>query len=71
MIRCNLAVLLAERGIKISGVSADTGLSRTTLTALCKNTFKGVQVTTLVTLCAYLNVSVGDLFTYCPKEVLK
>jgi len=63
MIRCNLAVLLAERHVKISSVSADTGISRTTLTSLYKNASKGVQLSTVDTLCRYLNVEVGDLFT--------
>ena len=69
MVYCNLAVLLAERRMKISSVSADTGISRTTLTALCQNTGKGVQTDTINTLCMYLNISVGDLFSFYPFDV--
>lgn len=69
MVYCNLAVLLAERRLKISALSADTGISRTTLTALCQNAGKGVQLDTINSLCMYLNVSVGELFTFYPFDV--
>lgn len=69
MIHCNLAVLLAERRMKISNVSADTGISRTTLTALCQNAGKGVQIDTINTLCMYLNINVGELFSFYPFDV--
>lgn len=68
MLLCNLSVLLAERNLKITKVSKDTGISRTTLTSLISNTSKGIQFDTLNTLCNYLNVSVGDLFVYSPYE---
>lgn len=51
MIKCNLAVLLAERGLKLTTVSNDTGISRTTLTALANNKNSGIQFDTLNTLC--------------------
>lgn len=69
MVYCNLAVLLAERRMKISSVSADTGISRTTLTALCQNAGKGVQIDTINTLCMYLNITVGELFTFFPFDI--
>lgn len=69
MVYCNLAVLLAERRMKISSVSADTGISRTTLTALCQNAGKGVQTDTINTLCMYLNITVGDLFIFFPFDI--
>ncbi len=63
MIKCNLAILLAERNIKISEVSKRTGISRTTLTALAQNQSKGIQFDTFDTLCSYLNVKPNALFT--------
>lgn len=69
MVYCNLAVLLAERRMKISNVSANTGISRTTLTALCQNAGKGVQLDTINTLCMYLNIDVGELFSFYPFDV--
>lgn len=62
MIKCNLAVLLAERNIKISELSKRTGISRTTLTALTQNQSKGIQFDTFDTLCNFLNVKPNDLF---------
>ena len=69
MIYCNLSVLLAERRLKISSVSADTHISRTTLTALCQNAMKGVQTDTINELCMYLNIGVGDLFSFYPFDI--
>lgn len=56
MILCNLPVLLAERKLRISKVTADTGISRTTLTAMYYGTGVGVQFETLDKLCIYLGV---------------
>lgn len=76
MIHCNLAVLLAERNLKIKKISDDTGISRTTLTALSNNYSQGVQFNTLNTLCIYLDVTPNDLMLFYPldfvnKEILK
>ena len=68
MIICNLAVLLAERELKISKVAAETGISRTTLTALYYNTGKGVQFETANLLCIYLDVNMEELFTVVPVD---
>lgn len=68
MIKCNLAVLLAERNLKISELSKRTGISRTTLTALAQNQSKGIQFDTFDTICTYLKVSPNDLFK---QEVLE
>lgn len=69
MIRSNLAVLLAERNLRISRVSADTGISRTTLTALSSNNFQGIQMDTLNQLCQYLNVRPESILHYVPFDV--
>jgi len=69
MVRSNLALLLAERNLKITKVSADTGISRTTLTALCNNYSQGIQFDTLNELCLYLDVEVSDLIAFIPVEV--
>jgi DNA-binding Xre family transcriptional regulator len=65
----NLAVLLAERKLRISRAATDTGVSRTTLTALSQNDFKGVQVDTMNTLCQYLSVTPGELFDFVPFDL--
>ena len=60
--KCNLKVLLAERNLKITQVSNDTGISRTTLTFLSNGEAKGIQFSTLETLCNYLNITANELF---------
>lgn len=62
MIKCNLAVLLAERNLRISELSKRTGISRTTLTALSQNQSKGIQFDTFDTICNFLNIKPNDLF---------
>lgn len=71
MIRSNLAIILAENNLKITKVSFDTGISRTTLTALSQNDCKGVQFDTLNTLCRYLHVYPQDLLSYVPIDIDK
>lgn len=61
MIKCNLAVLLAERGLKMADVINDTPLSKTAVRGLYYNESKGIQYETLETLCDYLNVEPKDL----------
>lgn len=68
MIKCNLAVLLAERNIRISELSKRTGISRTTLTALNQNQSKGIQFDTFDTLCNFLKIKPNDLFVQEPLE---
>lgn len=69
MVRCNLSILLAERNLKITKVSNDTGISRTTLTYLANNYSKGIQYDTLNTLCTYLHISPSDLISYIPVDI--
>ena len=70
MIHCNLSVLLAERQLKISRVAADTGISRTTLTALAYNNSLGIQMNTLNTLCMYLDITPDQLLSFSPVDVV-
>ncbi len=73
MIFSNLKVLLAQRDISISKIATDTGISRTTLTALCSNKSMGIQFDTLDTICSYLNVFPSDVILFSPYiiEVLR
>ena len=65
----NLSVLLAERRLTLSKVSQDTGLSRTTLTALTTRAARGIQFDTLNRLCQYLRVTPDALFIYRPFDL--
>lgn len=69
MIRCNLSVVLAERGLKITKVSQDTGISRTTLTSLCSNASQGIQFDTLNKLCLYLKINPEKLISFVPYQL--
>ena len=65
----NLSVLLAERHLTITRAARDTGISRTTLTALCSHGAKGIQFDTLDALCQYLKVTPDALFIYRPFDL--
>ncbi|NFA41318.1 hypothetical protein EXM65_01690 [Clostridium botulinum] len=69
MIRCNLSVLLAERGLRITKVATDTKISRTTLTSIALNHGRGIQFDTLNTLCNYLNVTPNEIISYIPFDI--
>lgn len=66
MIKTNLAVLMAERGLKIADVYNATGISKTTLMAISENTGKGIQYETVDKLCNFLNVTPQEFFSYAP-----
>lgn len=66
MIKCNLSVLLAERGLKMIDVVKDTGLSQNAVRGLYYNTSKGIQFETLEILCNYLKVKPGDVIKEIP-----
>ncbi len=69
MLKSNLRILLAERKLSKTKVSGDTGISRTTLTALEKENSVGIQFSTINTLCMYLGIKPGDLFIYIPYNI--
>lgn len=69
MIYCNLAGLMANKKVNISEVSRDTKLSRTTLTALYYNEFKGIQIDTADTLCRYFNVGMDRVFIFSKYDI--
>lgn len=66
MIKIKLGAVLADRLITASKVADDTGISRTTLTALKRRNSKGIQFETLNTLCGYLNCEIGENLEYIP-----
>lgn len=66
---CNLASILQEMGKSITEVSKETGISRTTLTALSSNKSSGIQFETINTLCSFLDIKPGDLFLYSPLNI--
>ncbi len=65
MLRCNLAILLAERGLKMTDVFRATKIGLANLRALYHNRGAGVQYGTIDKLCAFLHVTPGELYTFC------
>lgn len=70
MIRNNLAALLAENGIKITRLAADTGLSRNTITSTAQNDGKMIQLETINLICQRLQISPTDFFEYLPFDLV-
>lgn len=66
MIQSNLAVLMAQRGLKISDLYEETGISKTTLMSISENTSKGIQYETVDKLCNFFGVSLSEFFIYSP-----
>ncbi len=61
MVDNNLAILMAKRLEKITTVSKNTGISRTTLTSIYFKRCKSIANDTLEKLCEYFECDIGDL----------
>ncbi|MBV1950984.1 MAG: helix-turn-helix transcriptional regulator [Cycloclasticus sp.] len=68
MIRCHLARLMGERKMRISDVMRETGLSRTTVTLLYKETALKVDLEALDKLCGLFDCEIQDLLQKSPAE---
>ena len=68
MIRVHLSRLMGEKRLKIADIERDTGLSRTTLTRLYHEKAGRLDFDTLVILCKYLVVGVGELLEVVEDE---
>lgn len=69
MIRNNLAILMSERGIRNSYLSAKTGISKNTISATSSNDGKMIQLETINKICQVLQVDPGDFFSYLPYDI--
>ena len=69
MIKNNFDELVAQRKLKITRISNDTGLSRPTLNSLSRDDGKGIQYDTLNTLCKYFNITPCEFFDYLPFDL--
>ena len=68
MIRCHLPTLLERKGLRIAELARETGLNRSTITALCRNSATRVELPVVDRLCRYFGCRVGDLFEYVPDD---
>lgn len=57
----NLSVLAAKKLVKISQISRDTGISRTTLSNLYYKRSCSISSDVLTALCKYFNCTAGEL----------
>ncbi|MGV3490715.1 MAG: helix-turn-helix domain-containing protein [Devosia sp.] len=67
-IKVNLAVLLAERGIKSKDLAEHIGITEANLSLLRQGKVKGMRFDTLAAICAYLDCTPGDLLKYVPDD---
>ena len=64
MIKINLPVLLAERGIKVADVDRQIDISRSTLYRMYNNDVIKVDLDALDKLCKLLDCNPGDIILY-------
>ncbi|WP_342441276.1 helix-turn-helix transcriptional regulator [Lysinibacillus sp. FSL K6-0075] len=64
MIKIRLAVLLAERGLKIRDIHSRTGIPMATLRNLYYGRSNSVKIKDLEAICKVLNCCVGDILDY-------
>lgn len=69
MIKNNFNELVAQRKLKITRISNDTGISRPTLNSLTRDDGKGIQYDTLNTLCNYFSITPCEFFSYIPYDI--
>jgi len=66
MVHCHLSILMGRDKLRISDVSRLTGLNRSTVTALYKETVTRLDMDAIDALCNLFRCSVGDLFEHLP-----
>ena len=68
MIRCHLNRLMGERRLKVADVVRDTGLPRSTVTALWRDNAIRIELPVLSILCHYFNCDVSELLEFTSDE---
>jgi len=68
MIRCRLSTLMGQRKLKVADVVRATGVPRTTVTALYKETAERIDLDSIEALCRHFECDVGDLFQFEASE---
>ncbi len=67
-IKVNLAVVLAQRGVKSKDLAQAIGITEANLSLLKQGKVKGIRFETLEAICRYLQCQPGDLLEYQPAE---
>ena len=68
MIRCNLSILMGREKLCIADVARETGLNRSTITALYRETATRVELPAIEQLCRLFRCQVGELFEHLPDS---
>lgn len=68
MIKINLPVLLAQRGLKVAELDRQIDISRSTLYRLYNNDVIKIDVDAIDKLCKLLNCKPGDIILYEEDE---
>lgn len=68
MIRCHLSSLMGRDKLNIADVSRLTGLNRSTVTALYRETATRVELPAIEQLCTLFKCSVGELLDVVPNN---
>ena len=66
MIRCHLSTLMGRDKLNIADVARVTGLNRSTITALYRETVTRVELPAIEQLCTLFKCSVGELLEHVP-----
>ena len=64
MIKSNLAVLLAERKMRVADLVKETGINKSTLYKLYNDESVRIDFETINKICSVLKVEVGDLLIF-------
>ena len=64
MIRCHLSTLMGRDKLRIADVARLTGVNRSTITALYRETATRVELPTIERLCALFQCGIGELLEF-------
>ena len=68
MIRCHLSTFMGRYRLRISDVAKNTGLNRSTVTALYNGTATRIELPAVERLCMLFKCQVGELFEIVPAQ---
>lgn len=71
MIKSNLAVLLAERKLRVADLVKETGINKSTLYKLYNDESVRIDFETIDKICLALDVGVGELLVFKSEHELK
>ena len=67
-IKVNLDLLLVQRGVTLTNLSAAIGITLPNLSILKTNKARAIRFSTLAAICRELDCQPGDLLTYVPEQ---